>query len=394
MNKVVFNENLNAKYGETVCVDLDSNILVLCPSTYTLVKTNFDASKILKRISLKEYLTDDSSSNKAATSNNYATTSIDYFQEDVESDIDDESISSSPKIETTNRKKWNLINMCTCANEDIYILADNKSLGINIIICFNKQFEFQYSFNVSNLTDFLIDSRGLGFRRSRQMNRFLKLKLSCFTNEFMETKLYISGNSGVFVYTPKGNFLGVLDITVNENFNYVYFGKIIATKKFTYILCGKPHSLGRLILVYETNIDGIGIRTGVTAKTRTERNYKIIDSTSIKCKSIQTFNGDDLGNCIIIGRGDDDNLTYLYSLNHDGELMYKTKLFSKMILDITVDNVTSRNYRLIAAVKNNKKNSNELMWIYEFENDSDENGDQKIKFQNFPQTSSNASSPF
>jgi hypothetical protein len=76
---------------------------------------------------------------------------------------------------------------------------------------------------------------------------------------------------------------------------------------------------------------------------------------------------------------------YLFYLNYDGQLLYQTKLFNKIILDITVDNVTSRNYRLIVSVKNNRKSkSNELMWIYEFENAFAENIEKNIKFQKFP----------
>jgi hypothetical protein len=58
--------------------------------------------------------------------------------------------------------------------------------------------------------------------------------------------------------------------------------------------------------------------------------------------------------------------------------MYKTKLFDKFILDIAVDNLTCRNYRLIIAVKS-QAHSSELMWIYEFGNETSEEDGEKRK---------------
>ena len=146
--------------------------------------------------------------------------------------------------------------------------------------------------------------------------------------------------------------------------------------------------MGRSIIVFETNIDNMGIRKlgEKPLKDKQEQfNRKIIDCSAYKCKSIQTFYGDDFGNIIFIGKSENDQFMYLFYLNYEGQLMYRTKLFNKIILDITVDNVTSRNYRLIASVKNNRKSkSNELMWIYEFENDFAENIEKKINFQKFP----------
>jgi hypothetical protein len=404
MNKIVFAENLKASYGEVVDIDFESNIIVLCPRTFSLVKTNFDASRILKCISLEEVLDDVATTDQLpSTSNDGGDTtttsksfSNEFFDDDFESNDSEKSNSSndedtsSSSINYKKKPSNNLISMCVSNNtQEIYVLADYKNMSSFYIICFDMQFNFIRKVMISNLAEFFVHFHEMmGYRRHRRISRNLKLKLSCYTNENKETKLYISTNSGVFVYSHLGQLLGQLDLGSNENYSMQNFTKIIATKTFTYILCGQRSFMGRSIIVYETNIDNMGIRKlgDKIIKDKPELfNRKIIDCLSYKCKSIQTFYGDDMGNVIFIGKSVNDAFMYLFYLNYDGQLLYQTKLFNKIILDITVDNVTSRNYRLIVSVKNNRKSkSNELMWIYEFENAFAENIEKNIKFQKFP----------
>lgn len=399
MNKILFAENLNASNGEVVDIDSESNIIVLCPQTCSLVKTNFDATKLLKCISLKEYLVEPGKIGESIIFES----KMDFdFEEDHSSDLevsfssDDDSLKTNPvksQKDSKTKLNYNFISMCLSAiTNEIYVLADydGKTEMEFHIMCFDRHFNFIRKFVITNLTEFFLHyHRIMGCRRQRRITRNLKLKLSCFTNENKETKLYLSTNSGIFVYTHLGLLLGQLDLSSSGTCMFKNFSKIIATKTLTYILCCEQ-TFGRpILLIFETNIDKMNIKKPNEMKLNKEKtdqiNSKIIDRVEEKydCKGIQTFYGDDLGNVIFIGKSAMDPFIYLYYLNYDGQLIYKTKLFNKIILDITVDNVTSRNYRLIAGVKT-AKTSNELMWIYEFENFFAETIGKQIKFQNFP----------
>jgi hypothetical protein len=366
MNKISFPENSNAICGEVVAIDPDSNIFVLCPRTFSLIKTNFDASKIIQNISLKQILLENRNIEPKRTSNNTDFTDV-VILEDKECLLDEENLS----------KNFKLISMCISIDYNIYLLVSNKDLASVYVLCFDKDSNCIQKIIVNEIYDLCGDYQSRNRRNKTRLQK-LEFNLACNTNELKETKLYISSDSGVLVYSSQsGKLLGLLEIVVNDYISE-YYGKIVATKKFTYIMCGHP---GRSILVFEMNIDIIGLKkiSEKFSKEKEQIKRKRYDFSDYLCKNVQTINGDDMGNCIFIGKSCEDGSMYLYSLNFDGKLMYKTKLFDKFILDIAVDNLTCRNYRLISAVKN-QAHSSELMWIYEFGNEtSEEDGEKKKK---------------